>query len=111
MKPCPFCRNGERPCPTCRAGTAEFPCPECSGRGYEYDVDGNAEGCERCHGDGYLPPDACASCVNGFVDCQACDGTGELEDGAEPLAPNVDDDNDDDDDNDNDNDNDDEDVN
>lgn len=95
MKPCPYCRYGERPCPTCRGGTVELLCPECEGHGYEYDVEGNTEDCGPCHGDGYLLPDACDCCVNGIVECEVCDGTGELDDDVIPTGPNVDDDTDD----------------
>lgn len=57
-----------RPCPVCRGGTSEFTCPDCRGYGYSYDVEGNVEDCDRCHGDGYLAPDECSYCINGIVD-------------------------------------------
>lgn len=87
MKPCPCCNNGERPCPTCHGGTRELVCYECDGHGYSYDVEGNAEDCDICHGDGFLPPDSCPDCINGIVDCEACDGTGEVDDDSPPSLP------------------------
>lgn len=54
MKRCPCCNDGERPCPTCHGGTRVLVCYECDGHGYSYDVEGSAEDCDICHGDGFF---------------------------------------------------------
>lgn len=61
-------REGMVPCSECHGGTAEIMCPDCDGRGYGLDVEGNYEDCDRCCGDGYLSPDECENCQDGFVE-------------------------------------------
>ncbi|WP_146258860.1 hypothetical protein [Pseudomonas syringae] len=65
-------REGMVPCGICRGGSAEIICPDCDGRGYGADVEGNYEDCDRCYGDGYLPPDECENCLDGFVEQDDC---------------------------------------
>jgi DnaJ-class molecular chaperone len=60
-------RQGMKPCSICHGGTSEISCPDCDGLGYGLDVEGNYEDCDRCFGQGDLPPDECDECLDGFT--------------------------------------------
>ncbi|ODS12396.1 hypothetical protein VSF3289_02700 [Vibrio scophthalmi] len=76
---CNHCIDGQILCIVCRGGRKAFSCPDCSGLGLYYDLDGDkSRSCPRCEGEGYLDASECTDCLNGFVDCEVCDGSGEL---------------------------------
>lgn len=83
---CDFCNgSGEVPCESCDA-TGGIDCDTCDGSGTDPDSEDDDE-CSDCNGAGNRTCWSCGGneivdcfeCRNGFVNCEECDGTGEIE--------------------------------